>query len=116
MVPFAEYPDGRLEIQHEGHVLPYRQFDKMRQVKQPVIVENRHLDAALLLAKQIQAITPHHRQRNNNAPTPRPAHASVPRTGDTGEDRWTPVGRGLSSNAVLGSARRSYGHWARWNL
>lgn len=67
-VMVCEYPDGRLEIQHEGHILPYRHFDKMRQVRQPTIVENRHLDAALLLAKEIQAIAPHHRQRNNNAP------------------------------------------------
>ena len=64
----CEYPDGRLEIQHEGHVLPYRQFDKMRQVNQPAIVENKHLDAALMLAKQMQAIMPHHRKRNNDAP------------------------------------------------
>ncbi|MGE6696028.1 ISNCY family transposase [Sphingobium limneticum] len=67
-VTVCEYPDGRLEIQHEGHVLPYRQFDKMRQVNQPAIVENKHLDAALMLAKQMQAIMPHHRKRNNDAP------------------------------------------------
>ena len=75
-VMVCEYPDGRLEIQHEGYILPYRHFDKMRQVRQPTIVENRHLDAALLLAKQIQAIAPHHRQRNNNAPARRdqPTH------------------------------------------
>jgi hypothetical protein len=64
----CEYPDGRLEIEHEGQVLPYRQFDKMRQVNQPAIVENKHLDAALLLARQMQAIMPHHRKRNNDAP------------------------------------------------
>src|SRR3546814_16820741 len=55
-VTVCEYPDGRLEVQHEGHVLTYRQFDKMRQVNQPAIVENRHLDAALMLARQMQAI------------------------------------------------------------
>ncbi len=70
-VTVCEYPDGRLEIQHEGHVLPYRQFDKMRQVNQPAIVENKHLDAALMLAKQMQAIMPHHRKRNNDAPARR---------------------------------------------
>ncbi|MEG8224149.1 ISNCY family transposase, partial [Sphingomonas sp. HH69] len=59
------------EIEHEGHVLPYRQFDKMRQVNQPAIVENKHLDAALLLARQMQAIMPHHRKRNNDAPARR---------------------------------------------
>jgi hypothetical protein len=75
-VAVCEYPDGRLEIQHEGYVLPYRPFDKMRQVNQTSIVENKHLDAALLLAKQIQAIAPHHRKRNNDAPARKsqPAH------------------------------------------
>lgn len=46
-------------------------FDKMRQVNQPAIVENKHLDAALMLAKQMQAIMPHHRKRNNDAPARR---------------------------------------------
>jgi transposase len=67
-VTVCEYPDGRLEVEHDGHVLPYRQFDKMRQVKQTSIVENKHLDAALMLAQQMQAIMPHHRKRNNDAP------------------------------------------------
>lgn len=70
-VTVCEYPDGRLEIEHEGHVLPYRPFDKMRHVNQPAIVENKHLDAALMLAKQMQAIMPHHRKRNNDAPARR---------------------------------------------
>src|SRR3546814_11724575 len=48
----------------------------MRQVNQPAIVENRHLDAALMLARQMQAIMPHHRKRNNDAPARRdqPTH------------------------------------------
>ena len=40
----------------------------MRQVNQPAIVENKHLDAAFLLARQMQAIMPHHRKRNNDVP------------------------------------------------
>src|SRR3546814_2122733 len=50
-VDVCEYPDGRLEICHGGHVLPYRVFDKIRQVNQAAIVENKHLDAALAMAK-----------------------------------------------------------------
>lgn len=75
-VDICEYPDGTVEIRHERRVLPYRLFDKMPRINQPAIVDNKHLDAALLLAKQLQAITPHHRQRNNNAPARRdqPAH------------------------------------------
>ena len=41
----CEYPDGRLESQHEGEVLPYRVFDKMRRVNQAPVVDNKHLDA-----------------------------------------------------------------------
>ncbi|SEK03963.1 Transposase [Sphingomonas sp. OV641] len=67
-VDVCEYPDGRLEIQHEGTVLPYRMFDKMRRVNQAAVVDNKHLDAALALARTIQQAQPHHAKRNNNEP------------------------------------------------
>jgi transposase len=88
-VTVCEYPDGRLEIEHEGHVLPYRRFDKMRQVNQPAIVDNKHLDAALMLAKQMQAIMPHHRKRNNDAPArqAQPSHLFPEPDGPAKTDR-----------------------------
>jgi hypothetical protein len=67
-VDVCEYPDGRLEIQHEGTALPYRMFDKMRRVNQAAVVDNKHLDAALALARTIQQVQPHHTKRNNNEP------------------------------------------------
>jgi transposase InsO family protein len=66
-VDVCEYPDGRLEIRHDDNVLPYRVFDKIRQVNQAAIVENKHLDAALALAKLMQEQLPP-RKRNNNEP------------------------------------------------
>lgn len=66
-VDVCEYPDGRLEIRHKEHVLPYRVFDKIRQVNQAAIVENKHLDAALAMAKAMQEMLPP-RKRNNNEP------------------------------------------------
>lgn len=66
-VDVCEYPDGRLEIRHEEHILPYRVFDKIRQVNQAAIVENKHLDAALAMAKAMQEMLPP-RKRNNNEP------------------------------------------------
>lgn len=60
-------PDGKVDIQHERRVLPCNVFDKMRRVTQPAVVDNKHLDAALALARQMQATAPHHRQRNNSA-------------------------------------------------
>ena len=70
-VTVCAYPDGTVEIQHEGRILPYHVFDKMRQVNQAAVVDNKHLDAALALARQMQAAAPHHRQRNNDAPSRR---------------------------------------------
>ncbi len=57
-VDVCEYPDGRLEIRHGEHSLPYEMFDKIRQVNQAGIVDNKHLDAALAMAKLIQEQLP----------------------------------------------------------
>ena len=67
-VMVCEYPDGRLDIRYEEHTLPYRIFDKIRQVNQAEIVENKHLDAALMMAKLLQEQLPV-RKRNNNEPS-----------------------------------------------
>ena len=74
-VDVCEYPDGCLEIRHGEHVLPYRVFDKIRQVNQAAIVENKHLDAALAMARLMQEQLPP-RKRNNNEPSRRsqPGH------------------------------------------
>ena len=67
-VEVCEYPDGRIEIRHDGQALPYRVFDKMRRVNQAAVVDNKHLDAALAMARLLQETAPHHRKRNNNEP------------------------------------------------
>lgn len=67
-VDVCEYPDGRLEIRHGEHSLPYEMFDKIRHVNQAAIVDNKHLDAALAMAKMIQEQLPA-RKRNNNEPS-----------------------------------------------
>lgn len=50
----CDYPDGRLEVMHEGVALPYRTFDKLRSVHRTAIVENKRLDAALLMVAEMQ--------------------------------------------------------------
>ena len=50
----CDYPDGRLEITHEGAALPYRTFDKLRSVHRAAVVENKRLDAALLMVAEMQ--------------------------------------------------------------
>jgi hypothetical protein len=46
-VTVVDYPDGRLAIRYRGLDLPYTTFDKLRQVSQATIVENKHLGAVL---------------------------------------------------------------------
>ena len=67
-VEVCEYPDGRIEIRHEGRPLPYTVLDKMRRVNQAAIVDNKHLDAALEVAWLMQEVAPHHSKRNNSEP------------------------------------------------
>src|SRR3954453_4399832 len=46
-VTVYDYPDGRFEIKHKGLSLPYRIYDKLRQVDQAAIVENKRLGPIL---------------------------------------------------------------------
>lgn len=69
-VDVCEYPDGTLEVRHSEHALPYRLYDKLRQVNQAASIENKHLDAALMLARSIQDQLPR-RKRNNTEPSRR---------------------------------------------
>src|SRR5919202_3651955 len=43
----VNYPDGRFAIRHRGLALPFRIFDKLRQVEQGAIVEHERLGAVL---------------------------------------------------------------------
>ncbi|MBP1881996.1 hypothetical protein J2Z50_000261 [Ensifer mexicanus] len=51
----CDYPDGRLEITHEGTSLPYRTFDTLRSVHRSEVVENKRLDDVLALVAEMQA-------------------------------------------------------------
>ena len=53
-VTVVDYPDGRLAIRYRGLDLPYTTFDKLRQVSQATIVENKHLGAVLLRIRERQ--------------------------------------------------------------
>lgn len=53
-VTVCDYPDGRLEIEYKGVSLPYRTFDKIREVARAPIVENKRLDAALAHVARLQ--------------------------------------------------------------
>ena len=53
-VTVVDYPDGRLAIRYRGVELAYRTFDKIRQVSQAAIVENKQLGAALAFIREEQ--------------------------------------------------------------
>jgi hypothetical protein len=53
-VTVVDYPDGRLAIRYRGVELAYRTFDKVRQVSQAAIVENKQLGAALAFIREEQ--------------------------------------------------------------
>jgi hypothetical protein len=53
-VTVVDHPDGRLLIRYKGVELAYRSFDKLRQVPQAAIVENKQLGAALAFIREQQ--------------------------------------------------------------
>jgi winged helix-turn helix protein len=53
-VTVFDYPDGRLAIRYNGVELAYRTFDKVRQVDQGAIADNKHLGAVLTMIRDEQ--------------------------------------------------------------
>ena len=53
-VTVIDHPDGRLSIRYKGVELAYRTFDKLRQVDQGAIAENKHLGAVLAMIRDEQ--------------------------------------------------------------
>ena len=80
-VTVVDYPDGRLAIRCRGVELAYRTFDKLRQVDQAAIVENKQLGAALAFIRDEQ----HRRQ-------PEQRSQSAPRRRDQRDARLFKVG------------------------
>ncbi len=65
-VTVYDFPDGRFEIRHQGRSLPYKIFDKLRQVDQAAIVENKRLGPILaMIAEQQKQMD---MKRSNKAP------------------------------------------------
>lgn len=73
-VTVVDYPDGRLAIRYRGVDLGYRTFDKIRQVSQAAIVENKQLGAALAFIREQQLARAEARSRK--APRRRDQHNS----------------------------------------
>ena len=69
----VDYPDGRLAIRYRGVELAYRTFDKVRQVSQAAIVENKQLGAALAFIRG-QQLRREPEHRSDRAPRRRDQH------------------------------------------
>ena len=67
-VTVVDYPDGRLSIRHNGVELAYRTFDKIRQVDQGAIADNKRLGAVLAMIRDEQLRRePQHRSQRRRA-------------------------------------------------
>ena len=53
-VTVADYPDGRLAIRYNGVELAYRTFDKLRQVDQRAIADNKRLGPVLAMGPNVE--------------------------------------------------------------
>lgn len=54
------YPDGRKEVRLNGTALPYSTYDRLSEIDQGAIVDNKRLGRALRMAQLVQA------ERDNN--------------------------------------------------
>jgi hypothetical protein len=54
-VTVYDFPDGRIEVRHQGLALPYGTFDRITRVDQGAIVENKRLSEALEMCRAMQA-------------------------------------------------------------
>jgi hypothetical protein len=68
-----DYPDGRIEIRADGITLPYVRYDRLPQVDQGAIVENKRLGHALQIANVVQ------QQRDDSRGHSAPAHTNLGR-------------------------------------
>jgi len=74
-VTVYDFPDGRIEVRHQGLALPYRTFDRITRIDQGAIVENKRLSEALEMCRAMQAeLPPKLRSRKAPARTAQAEH------------------------------------------
>ena len=54
-IEVAEYPDGRIELWADGAALPYVLYDRLSEIDQGAVVENKRLGHVLEIAQRVQA-------------------------------------------------------------
>lgn len=53
-IDVVEYPDGRIEVRANGVALAYTTYDKLPEVNQAAIIENKRLGHVLRIAQEVQ--------------------------------------------------------------
>jgi len=112
-VTIYDFPDGRIEVRHQGLALPYRTFDRITRVDQGAIVENKRLSEALELCRKCR---PSCRRRLGAARRRRGQHrsgtcsqrSSSEGSHGTAADLWC-AGRGGRALRMLKAARPPFG-------
>ena len=69
-IEVVEYPDGRIELWADGGALPYVTYDRLPEIDQGAIVENKRIGHALEVAQVMQA------QRDSRRSVSRPSRAN----------------------------------------
>jgi Winged helix-turn helix len=70
-VDVYQFPDGRIEVRVGGASIPYHTYDKIGEIDQGAIVENKRLNHALRISSMVQA-----NRDNRRAAKPSTAHRS----------------------------------------
>jgi hypothetical protein len=60
-----DYPDGRIEVRADGTALPYTIYDRLSEVDQGAIVENKRLGHVLQIAQRVQQQRDSRRSRSS---------------------------------------------------
>jgi transposase len=98
-----EYPDGRIEIRVNGAALPCVPYDRLSEIDQAAVVDNKRLGHALQMAQVIQAQRDDRRasgspSRTNQGEAPRPKERKV------GTRKQRELTREQLNEAILGTA------------
>lgn len=70
-IEFLEYPDGTVAIEYQGRKITYNIFDKLSQLNQREIVENKRLGSVLAHIQQQHELLEKQNQRNRSQSMPR---------------------------------------------
>ena len=96
-----QFPDGRIQIRTAGQSLPYSEYDKLGELDQGQVVENKRLGHVLQVVQQVQA-----KRDNRVLSAPSTAHRRDGRLSRVAKSAGTKTQRELSRedlNAAIGA-------------